>query len=162
MPGDQSCHNVEILDIAGDLVLAKHSDPTSPPSLVTALLTSPLTNLVFTHIRPVAPCPVPGLTWTPFTFQQSNIFTAHYVGPKSGSGVPLIVWPHGGPHSVITTSFMSVVMFWTSLGYGILFVNYRGSLGFSEDNVRCLLGKVGDQDVKDCHQVNIGLSLVNS
>ena len=38
------------------------------------------------------------------------------------------------------------------LGYGILFVNYRGSTGFGDENVRSLPGHVGDHDVADCHQ----------
>ena len=46
-------------------------------------------------------------------------------------------------------------MFFCQLGYGILFVNYRGSLGFGEDNVRSLLGRVGDQDVRDCHEATL-------
>ena len=28
---------------------------------------------------------------------------------------------------------------------------HRGSLGFGEENVRSLLGNVGDNDVKDCY-----------
>lgn len=31
----------------------------------------------------------------------------------------------------------------------ILLVNYRGSLGFGQDNILSLLGNVGSQDVKD-------------
>ena len=74
---------------------------------------------------------------------------------RSGSSVPLIVWPHGGPHSVLTTDFKTIVMFFCQLGYGVLYVNYRGSLGFGEDNVRSLLGRVGDQDVRDCHEATL-------
>ena len=56
---------------------------------------------------------------------------------------------------MITTDFKNIVMFFCQLGYGVVFVNYRGSLGFGEDNVRSLLGKVGVQDVQDCHQATL-------
>ena len=67
---------------------------------------------------------MPGLTWSSQQFNPGNVFTAHYVGPRSGAEVPLIVWPHGGLHSVITTDFKTVVMFFCQLGFGVLFVNY--------------------------------------
>ncbi|KAH7937548.1 hypothetical protein HPB49_013000 [Dermacentor silvarum] len=34
-------------------------------------------------------------------------------------------------------------------GFAVLLVNYRGSKGFGEDNLRSLLGKIGQQDVFD-------------
>lgn len=37
-----------------------------------------------------------------------------------------------------------------SLGYAILLVNYRGSVGAGQDSVDFLLGKVGQSDVADC------------
>ena len=78
-------------------------------------------------------------------------FSSIYIGPTKDT-VPLILWPHGGPHGVITTSFMPDVYYFLLLGYSVLCVNYRGSLGAGNDGVMCLPGNVGDCDVKDCYQ----------
>ena len=86
---------------------------------------------------------------------EDVLFSSIYIGPETpvtGKKVPLILWPHGGPHSVIPTSFMSDVYYFLMLGYGVLFVNYRGSLGAGQNSVMSLLGNVGDSDVKDCYQ----------
>ncbi|CAG0879625.1 unnamed protein product [Darwinula stevensoni] len=72
--------------------------------------------------------------------------------PKSGSmKYPLVLFPHGGPHSVFTNEFSSHVAMFTACGYAVLLVNYRGSLGTGEAGVRSLPGRVGVQDVKDCY-----------
>ena len=36
------------------------------------------------------------------------------------------------------------------LGYSVILINYRGSLGFGKQVLESLLGKIGTQDVKDC------------
>ena len=64
---------------------------------------------------------------------------------------PLIVWPHGGPHSVICNSYNHYAQVFCKLGYIVLLVNYNGSTSFSEESLLSLPGKVGAQDVHDVH-----------
>ncbi|XP_058105448.1 acylamino-acid-releasing enzyme isoform X2 [Magnolia sinica] len=81
------------------------------------------------------------------------IFVSHSYSPTKeqydGPCHPLIVILHGGPHSVSLSSYSKSVAFLSSLGYNLLIVNYRGSLGFGEEALQSLPGKVGSQDVND-------------
>jgi acylaminoacyl-peptidase len=67
------------------------------------------------------------------------------------SRVPLIVVPHGGPHSCTSTSYIPSYAFLSEGGgYAILHVNFRGSSGFGQGALESLAGNVGTQDVLDC------------
>ncbi|VEN55326.1 unnamed protein product [Callosobruchus maculatus] len=81
-----------------------------------------------------------------------NSFNATYLGPKDGKekSVPLIVWPHGGPHGSFTNNLILQGAMYLKFGYAILFINFRGSLGCGQKCVDFLPGKIGDTDVKDC------------
>lgn len=63
---------------------------------------------------------------------------------------PLIVMVHGGPTSQRTAAFDSQAQFFTSRGYAVLQVNYRGSSGYGRAYRNLLRGNWGVYDVEDC------------
>jgi dipeptidyl aminopeptidase/acylaminoacyl peptidase len=52
-----------------------------------------------------------------------------------------------GPHACSLLNFNKTITFWTSLGFKVCLINYRGSLNISDDYVKQLCGNVGDIDV---------------
>jgi dipeptidyl aminopeptidase/acylaminoacyl peptidase len=62
---------------------------------------------------------------------------------------PLIVLVHGGPTSQVTSVFQPQTQFFTSRGYAVLQVNYRGSTGYGRDYMLKLRGNWGLHDVED-------------
>ncbi len=72
--------------------------------------------------------------------------------PVKNEKPPVRVLVHGGPTSKTSPAFMLSKMFWTSQGFAIFDVNYRGSIGFGRQYRDALLSKWGVleiQDVKD-------------
>ena len=67
------------------------------------------------------------------------------------SSFPLLVVPHGGPHSSFNASFLSPYSFLCiQLNTAIVLVNYRGSTGFGQASVDKLVANIGSVDVSDC------------
>lgn len=62
---------------------------------------------------------------------------------------PLIVEIHGGPTSQRRAAFSSEDQFFTSRGYAVLQVNYRGSTGYGRAYAQALRGQWGIYDVQD-------------
>jgi dipeptidyl aminopeptidase/acylaminoacyl peptidase len=52
---------------------------------------------------------------------------------SAGKKVPMIVYPHGGPHVRDVWGFDEMVQFFASRGYAVLQVNYRGSTGYGAE-----------------------------
>jgi dipeptidyl aminopeptidase/acylaminoacyl peptidase len=74
---------------------------------------------------------------------------ANFVGPE-GERPPLIVISHGGPTSHATPELSEEYLFWTSRGFGIADVNYRGSSGYGRAYRDKLQGTWGIVDTEDC------------
>jgi len=69
-----------------------------------------------------------------FTYQARDGMTipAYLTLPpgSSGKGLPLVVYPHGGPQSRDDASFDPFVQFLATRGYAVLQPQFRGSAGF--------------------------------
>jgi dipeptidyl aminopeptidase/acylaminoacyl peptidase len=57
---------------------------------------------------------------------------AQYKSLEEASELPFVIHPHGGPGSRDFLRFSFDVQFMTSLGYGVLQMNFRGSTGYGQ------------------------------
>ncbi|HSM41126.1 MAG TPA: S9 family peptidase, partial [Afifellaceae bacterium] len=68
----------------------------------------------------------------------------------AGEKPPLIVMSHGGPTSAASSVLSLQRQFWTSRGFAVVDVNYRGSTGYGRDYRFALEEQWGIADVEDC------------
>ncbi len=73
--------------------------------------------------------------------------------PLEGEKPPLIVMIHGGPTSAAAAGFSAAKQYWTTRGFALVDVNYRGSTGYGRDYREKLNGNWGKADVEDCEAV---------
>ncbi|XP_035757356.1 acylamino-acid-releasing enzyme-like [Egretta garzetta] len=151
----------ELLTLQWDLLVATCSAPHRPPSLVVAVLPPAGQELPLRWV-PVEDAPaVPGVTWKTLTGRppcsgqsptthSAQAFEALLLNPPDSTAPhPLVVCPHGGPHAVFDARWRPSMAALCRLGFAVLLVNYRGSLGFGQASISSLLSHVGEQDVAD-------------
>jgi dipeptidyl aminopeptidase/acylaminoacyl peptidase len=63
---------------------------------------------------------------------------------------PVIVAIHGGPTGAAVAAPRPDVLYWTSRGFGVVDVDYRGSTGHGRGYREALYGRWGVADVEDC------------
>ncbi|XP_016520953.1 acylamino-acid-releasing enzyme-like isoform X2 [Poecilia formosa] len=151
-----------LLNIERDLMVVSCSSPNCPPNLRVGFLPGKDSQEEVVWVTLEESQTLPDIDWQIKTFTPSEGLDNHqYPGidyeavlmkpkeVKEGVKLPLIVLPHGGPHSVIVAEWLLSTSVLCRMGFGVLLVNYRGSLGFGQDSVLSLLGNVGSQDVMD-------------
>ncbi|KAF0700557.1 Aste57867_8893 [Aphanomyces stellatus] len=81
----------------------------------------------------------------------SNYEAIVWFPKSSNTRHPVIMDLHGGPHGHSPATFRASYTYLCALGYAVVSVNYRGSVGYGINPLESLVGKVGSQDVSDCH-----------
>ena len=71
------------------------------------------------------------------------------IGFQSGQGYPVILEMHGGPAATYGYGFLHEFQMLASAGYGILYINPRGSKGYGEQFAKGVIGDWGGNDYKD-------------
>ncbi|KAJ8257526.1 hypothetical protein GJAV_G00186540 [Gymnothorax javanicus] len=92
------------------------------------------------------------LTFTPPPEQDNSTysgldFEAILLKPmniEEGARPPLIVTPHGGPHSVFVVDWLLSPAVLCHMGFAVLLVNYRRSIGYGQASIFSLPGKLND------------------
>ena len=76
---------------------------------------------------------------------MTQSFNAIYAAPKNltvDSNIPLLVDIHDGPEKLLTTGFHHRAVTFVELGYAVLMINYRGSVGNGDAILQSLLGNI--------------------
>ncbi|KAG7303096.1 hypothetical protein JYU34_013125 [Plutella xylostella] len=154
MPG-----SFTILDMNNDVIVGLASNMTHPGQIFVATLPPKglEDSIVWRPVsapaevpREVADCTVECLQLEhPDCSDAVKSFSAIYMAPK-GDNLPLILWPHGGPHGNFTNTYSVEAALFAMLGFASLSINYRGSTGTGQASVDFLLSRVGSADVTDC------------
>jgi acetyl esterase/lipase len=132
------------------------------PDAVAAIVTYHADDNTLTEIRNAGSLQVDGDYFSiprPLEYPSGNGETAHalYYPPQNrdcqvpgNERPPLLVRCHGGPTACASGGLNLGIQYWTSRGFAVLDVNYRGSSGFGRAYRQALNGRWGVADVEDC------------
>nr|XP_055023085.1 acylamino-acid-releasing enzyme-like isoform X1 [Misgurnus anguillicaudatus] len=151
-----------LLNIHRDLMVVSCSSPNCPPDLRVGFLPPKGSESNTSWVTLEESQTQTDISWQTLNFspppEENNSsypgldFDGILLRPKEitpGRKLALVVMPHGGPHAVLVSEWLLSTAVLCKMGFGVLLVNYRGSLGFGQDSIFSLPGNIGTQDVKD-------------
>ena len=154
----------------GKSILFVGSSPTQEPAVVRLELATEMCETVYS---PSEVSVEPGYLSSPqhivFPTTENGAAHAYYYAPTNqdftapdGELPPLVTICHGGPTSASGTGLDLSTHYWTSRGFAVVDVNYRGSSGYGKVYRDALKGKWGIYDTDDCiaaaqHLIDQGL-----
>ncbi|XP_054751862.2 acylamino-acid-releasing enzyme-like [Lytechinus pictus] len=148
-------------DIKERMILAYRSSPTNSGQLVVGIIPEEgdISDIRWTPLNKPS-LTLPDVSWSVITLkpepqQGSNIdFETIILKPTRDSlrperKLPLLVMPHGGPHSIFCADYLMFAGAFCRLGFVVTCVNFRGSLGFGQASIYSIPGHLGTNDVQD-------------
>ncbi|CAG8503052.1 5984_t:CDS:10 [Ambispora gerdemannii] len=98
-------------------------------------------NLEMIHIKPI--------TTTTTTTNDDNNNNNTSETNKQSKLPPLIVYPHGGPHTSVTTGLHLLVTTLVSIGFQIVEGWLFLCVGFGQNSIESLVGQIGELEVEE-------------
>ena len=151
-PEDEHVYGYDIAQ-DGSFALAAISDPVSPGELYKLAISTgervALTSCNASYLEQtelIAPETVSHMTEDGFGVQGWLMKPKGY---EPGSKYPLVVNIHGGPHAMYANTFVHEMQLLAANGYGVLYVNPRGSHGYGQHFVDAVRGDYGGGDYRD-------------
>ncbi|HEU4461250.1 MAG TPA: S9 family peptidase, partial [Solirubrobacterales bacterium] len=154
------------LSVRGERVAFAASSPESEAAVVVHDVGGGETEVVRTSSdEPVDPAYVSRPRAIEFPTGEGETAYGFYYPPcnsefeaPAGELPPLIVESHGGPTSHVTPALSREFLYWTSRGFGVVDVNYRGSSGYGRAYRNRLRGEWGVVDSEDCVRAALHLA----
>jgi dipeptidyl aminopeptidase/acylaminoacyl peptidase len=150
--------NIGLVQVSGRRVVYEGAGPAEPPSIELLDLDSGERRLLRRSFElSVDPAYVSKPEAITFPTSDGDVAHAWYYPPTNPDVVgppnerpPLVVHNHGGPTSLSPAVLDLGKQFFTSRGFAVVDVNYRGSNGYGREYMRKLYGTWGIYDVDDC------------
>ncbi|KAF8770942.1 Acylamino-acid-releasing enzyme like protein [Argiope bruennichi] len=146
---DEQFGSCDVLDVQYNMIVAEFSAPNIEPCLVIGQIDAKnRATIGWKYLDSNAPVIHSDIKWdikrliptVPNKKYPDLDYEIIVISPtKMQEKYPLIIMPHGGPHSCFPAEFLSRRIGFVKLGYILCIVNYRGSIGFGEANVNHFL-----------------------
>ena len=131
--------------------------PATPSSVYELDVDTGALSVVRANPMPAEPGYIPSPRIITFPTADGEVAHGVYYPPTNpdfdgldGERPPLIVKVHGGPTSHVIPSLRPSFLYWTTRGFGLVDVNYRGSTGYGRRYRNLLRDSWGVADVEDC------------
>lgn len=167
--------NASVVDVVGDKLLVSASDPShasqlfvisckertvtpvSTPTQRTSDLSKYVREVVTRDLVAIEPLSCDSHTLPARIFRNNEDlphirFQTTVILPNTESPAPLVVFPHGGPHTSTLNGYATSAMALIQAGYAVQYMNYRGSLGLGQKSLETLPGNIGTQDINEVMQ----------